>query len=237
MIADYEVLGSLALLILLEIVLGIDNLVFISLLVSRLPAGQRTPARRIGLALALIARIALLTGTRTIMELTAPLFVFSGHAVSWRDLILGGGGIFLLYKAASEINEEVEGDRAHGSADAAAPPTLRRAIIQIVLLDLVFSIDSVITAVGTVDQIWVMIAAVIVAISVMLVVSASIAEFIGRHPSLKILALGFLLLIGTNLIAEATGFHIPKGYIYSAMTFAGFIEVVRLLAARRRHEQ
>ena len=237
MLADYEVLGSLALLILLEIVLGIDNLVFIALLVSRLPAGQRTPARRIGLALALIARIGLLTGTRSIMELTRPLFIVSGHGVSWRDLILGAGGIFLLYKAASEINEEVEGDRSHSPANTGAPPTLRRAIVQIVLLDLVFSIDSVITAVGTVDQIWVMIAAVIVAITVMLVVSASIAEFIGRHPSLKILALGFLLLIGTNLIAEATGFHIPKGYIYSAMTFAGFVEVMRILAARHRHEQ
>jgi predicted tellurium resistance membrane protein TerC len=231
---ETEVLASLLLLIVLEIVLGIDNLVFIAILADRLPPGQRTQARRIGLALALLARIALLGTIGWMMDLTQPIFFVGGHGVSWRDVILIGGGLFLLYKAAHGINEQLEGARDLESAGSGTPPTLRRVIIQIVLLDVVFSVDSVITAVGTVDEIWVMVVAVMVAIATMLMVAATIADFINRHPSIKMLALGFLLLIGTNLLAEGGSFHIPKGYIYSAMAFAALIEAMNLLARRSK---
>jgi predicted tellurium resistance membrane protein TerC len=230
---EAEVLGSLLLLIVLEIVLGIDNLVFIAILADRLPVQQRSRARRIGLSLALAARVALLATIDWMMDLTRPIFTVGGHGISWRDVILMGGGLFLLYKAAHGIKEQVEG--AHGTAAEIGPrPAFRSVITQIVILDVVFSIDSVITAVGTVDEIWVMVVAVMVAIIIMLVVSATIAEFVNRHPSVKLLALGFLLLIGMSLVAEGSGFHIPKGYIYSAMAFAALIETLDLWAARRR---
>jgi predicted tellurium resistance membrane protein TerC len=230
---EAEVLGSLFLLIVLEIVLGIDNLIFIAILADRLPAGQRARARRIGLSLALVARMALLATIDWMMDLTHPIFSISGRGVSGRDLILMGGGLFLLYKAAHGINEQMERAQDTDGADIGAKPTFRLVIMQIVLLDVVFSIDSVITAVGTVDEIWVMVTAVIVAIVIMLMVSATIAQFVNRHPSVKMLALGFLLLIGMNLVAEGVGFHIPKGYIYSAMAFAALVEMMDLLAARR----
>jgi predicted tellurium resistance membrane protein TerC len=231
---DAEVLGSLMLLIVLEIVLGIDNLVFIAILADRLPPKQRKQARQVGLTLALVARIGLLATIGWMMDLTRPVFVVGGHGVSWRDVILIGGGLFLLYKAAHGINAQVEGAQHNDAAAPRAAPALRAVITQIVLLDAVFSIDSVITAVGTVDEVWVMVVAVVVAIVIMLMVAATIAEFINRHPSVKMLALGFLLLIGTSLVAEGSGFHIPKGYIYSAMAFAALIEVLDLLARRRR---
>jgi len=229
---ETEVIGSLLLLIVLEIVLGIDNLVFIAILADRLPARQRVQARRIGLALALGARMALLATIDWMMDLTQPVFFVGAHGVSWRDVILIGGGLFLLYKAAHGINEQLEAAHDADDDDAPARPTLRRVIIQIVVLDVVFSIDSVITAVGTVDEIWVMVVAVMIAIATMLMVSGTIAEFISRHPSIKMLALGFLLLIGMNLLAEGSGFHIPKGYIYSAMGFAALIEGMNLQARR-----
>jgi len=231
---ETELIGSLLLLIVLEVVLGIDNLVFIAILADRLPARQRVQARRIGLALALVARMALLATIDWMMDLTQPVFFVGGHGVSWRDVILIGGGLFLLYKAAHGIVEQMEAAHDDEDDEAKARPTLRRVIIQIVVLDLVFSIDSVITAVGTVDEIWVMVVAVMVAIATMLMVAATIAEFINRHPSIKMLALGFLLLIGMNLLAEGSGFHIPKGYIYSAMAFAALIEAIDLMAGRRR---
>jgi predicted tellurium resistance membrane protein TerC len=230
---EAEVLGSLLLLIVLEIVLGIDNLVFIAILADRLPVQQRSRARRIGLSLALVARVALLATIDWMMDLTRPIFTVGGQGISWRDVILMGGGLFLLYKAAHGIKEQVEG--AHDTGAALSPrPAFRSVITQIVVLDIVFSIDSVITAVGTVDEIWVMVVAVMVAIVIMLAVSATIAEFVNRHPSVKLLALGFLLLIGMSLVAEGSGFHIPKGYIYSAMAFAALIETLDLLAAHRR---
>jgi predicted tellurium resistance membrane protein TerC len=229
---ETEILGSLLLLIVLEIVLGIDNLVFIAILADRLPARQRVQARRIGLSLALVARMALLATIGWMMDLTQPVFFVGDHGVSWRDVILIGGGLFLLYKAAHGIGEQLEGAHDADADQSGARPTLRRVIIQIVMLDLVFSIDSVITAVGTVDEIWVMVVAVMVAIATMLMVAATIAEFINRHPSIKMLALGFLLLIGMNLLAEGSGFHIPKGYIYSAMAFAALIEAMNLVARR-----
>lgn len=233
MLIDTEILGSLLLLIVIEIVLGIDNLVFIAILADRLPVRQRTQARRIGLSLALIARIALLATIGWMMDMTRPIFTVSGHGVSWRDVILIGGGIFLLYKAAHGLHEQVEGGHENDQAGVGAAPTFRRVVGQIVLLDVVFSIDSVITAVGTVDETWVMVAAVIVAIAIMLAVATTISEFINRHPSVKILALGFLLLIGMNLVSEGAGFHIPKGYIYAAMAFAGFIEAIDLIRSGR----
>jgi predicted tellurium resistance membrane protein TerC len=230
---EAEVLGSLLVLIVLEIILGIDNLVFIAILADRLPGPQRVRARRIGLSLALVARVALLATIDWMMDLTRPIFSVGSHGISWRDVILIGGGLFLLYKAAHGIKEQVEGAH-HADANLGARPAFRSIITQIVLLDIVFSLDSVITAVGTVDEIWVMVVAVMVAIVIMLAVSGTIAGFVNRHPSVKLLALGFLLLIGMSLVAEGTGFHIPKGYIYSAMAFATLIEALDLLAARRR---
>jgi predicted tellurium resistance membrane protein TerC len=230
---EAEVLGSLLVLIVLEIVLGIDNLVFIAILADRLPGPQRVRARRIGLSLALVARVALLATIDWMMDLTRPIFSVGVHGISWRDVILIGGGLFLLYKAAHGIKEQVEGAH-HADADLGARPAFRSIITQIVLLDIVFSLDSVITAVGTVEEIWVMVVAVMVAIVIMLAVSGTIAGFVNRHPSVKLLALGFLLLIGMSLVAEGSGFHIPKGYIYSAMAFATLIEALDLLAARRR---
>jgi predicted tellurium resistance membrane protein TerC len=231
---DFEIVGSLLLLIALEIVLGIDNLIFIAILGGRLPSKQRAYARRVGLSLALLMRIALLASLKWMMNLTAPLFAVMSHDVSWRDIILMAGGVFLLYKAAHGINEEVEGGHDRDTAGGKGAPTLRRVIAQIVVLDLVFSIDSVITAVGTVDQIWIMVTAVMVAIGIMLTIAGAISEFVNRHPSIKMLALGFLLLIGMNLVAEAAGFHIPKGYIYSAMAFATLVEILDLIAGPRR---
>jgi len=231
---DTEIVGSLMLLIVLEVVLGIDNLVFIAILADRLPPKERALARRIGLSLALVARIAMLATIDWMMDLTQPILTIGGHGLSWRDVILIGGGIFLLYKAAHGLHEQVEGVHKTEAGGAGAAPTLRRVIAQIVLLDIVFSIDSVITAVGTVDEIWVMVVAVMVAIAIMLAVASTIAEFVSRHPSVKILALGFLLLIGMNLVAEGAAFHIPKGYIYSAMAFAALIEAIDLMAGRRR---
>ncbi len=234
MFIEAEVLGSLLLLIVLEIVLGIDNLIFIAILAGRLPEQQRARARRIGLSLALVARVALLSIIDWMMDLTQPIFAVGAHGVSWRDVILMSGGLFLLYKAAHGMKEQVEGAHGSDAAEIGARPTFRAVIMQILILDVVFSLDSVITAVGTVDEIWVMVVAVIVAIVIMLAVSATIADFVNRHPSVKLLALGFLLLIGMSLLADGSGFHIPKGYIYSAMAFAGLIETMDLLAARRR---
>ena len=214
-------------LLLLEIVLGVDNVVFISILAGKLPAKDRKRARTIGLSLALITRILLLLSLAWIVKLTAPLFNVLGHGVSGRDLILIIGGLFLIGKSTHEMHGHLEGADDHGSGGKKAPGFVS-VIVQILLLDIVFSLDSVITAVGMVDQLSVMIAAVVVALIVMLVFSGAISGFVERHPTVKMLALSFLLLIGTTLIAEGLGQHISKGYIYSAMAFSLFVEALNL---------
>ena len=212
----------------LEIVLGIDNIIFISILSGKLPAAQQAKARQIGLALAMIMRILLLLSLSWIIGLTQPLFSIpiAGFDVTGRAIILIGGGLFLIFKSVHEIHNKLEGDEEHGPS----APRLRSksVLIQIILLDIVFSLDSVITAVGMVDQIWVMIAAVVLAVGVMMFSAAPIAGFVERHPTIKMLALSFLLLIGVNLIGEGLGFHIPKGYTYFAMGFAVFVELLNI---------
>ncbi len=229
-----EALVALLTLTALEIVLGVDNVIFISILAAKLPADQQARARKTGLALALGTRILLLLSLSWIIGLTEPLFSVLGHPVSGRDLILLGGGLFLLGKATYEIHERLEGEEGHGSGRAAASFTA--VIIQILLLDIVFSLDSVITAVGMVDEIAIMITAVVIAVVIMLVAAGSISDFVNRHPTVKMLALSFLLLIGVNLIAEGFGEHIPKGYIYFAMAFSVFVELLNLRARSAKSE-
>jgi predicted tellurium resistance membrane protein TerC len=216
----------------MEIVLGIDNVVFISLLVSRLPVEQRTTARRIGLSLALIFRVIMLAGIAWVIHLTTPIFSIGTYAFSWRDLILIAGGLFLLVKGTREMHQDIEGENEEGPN--AVADTMTAGILQIAIIDLVFSVDSIITAVGMADHVEVMIAAVAVAIAVMYFASGPVAEFIERHPTTKMLALAFLLLIGAALIADGMHFHIPRGYIYFAMAFAAAVEVVNVLALRKR---
>lgn len=210
----------------LEIVLGIDNVIFISILAGKLPIEQQPKARQMGLSLALITRIALLASIAWIAKLTTPLFTALGHGISGRDLILIIGGLFLIFKSTHEIHEKLEGEEGHASAKVAA--SFAKVIVQIMLLDVVFSLDSVITAVGMAQHLTVMIAAVILAMGVMLLAAGSISDFVNKHPTLKILALSFLLLIGTTLIAEGMGFHIPKGYVYFAMAFSFGVEMLNL---------
>jgi predicted tellurium resistance membrane protein TerC len=210
----------------LEIVLGIDNVIFISILAGKLPAEQQKRARTTGLALAMITRVLLLFSLAWIARLTNPLFTTLGQEISGRDLILLGGGLFLLAKATYEIHHKLEGDDDHGPARAAA--SFGAVIAQILVLDIVFSLDSVITAVGMANDLWVMIAAVIIAVIVMMASAGSISAFVDRHPTVKMLALSFLLLIGTSLIAEGLGQHISKGYIYFAMGFSVFVEMLNL---------
>jgi predicted tellurium resistance membrane protein TerC len=220
--------GWIALLTLtvLEIVLGIDNIVFISILAGKLRAEQRERARRVGLSLAMFIRVALLLSITWVMGLTAPIFETFGQEISGRDLILIVGGLFLLAKSTHEIHDKLEGAEQHGVAKAAA--SFSAVIIQILLLDIVFSLDSVITAVGMADDIAVMVIAVVIAVGVMLVSAGPISDFVERHPTVKMLALSFLLLIGVSLIAEGLDQHIPKGYIYFAMAFSVFVELVNL---------
>ena len=224
---------ALATLTLLEIVLGIDNIVFISVLADRLPPEQRPKARQLGLALAMLTRILLLFSITLIMRLTAVLFTLFGHGVSGRDLILIVGGLFLLTKATREIHDKMEGegDGVSGATDAA---TFRGVLIQIAILDMVFSLDSVITAVGMADDLAVMVTAVILAVGVMMISAGPVGSFVSKHPTVKMLALSFLLLIGTSLIADGAGFHIPKGYIYFAMGFSVFVESLNLRAKGTR---
>ncbi|MBI3049354.1 MAG: TerC family protein [Acidobacteria bacterium] len=220
--------GWIALLTLtvLEIVLGIDNVIFISILAGKLRPEERGRARRIGLTLAMLMRIALLLSITWVMRLTSPLFAVAGQDISGRDLILIVGGLFLLAKSTYEIHDKLEGEEGHGSARVAA--SFASVIVQIMLLDIVFSLDSVITAVGMAEDVVVMILAVVVAVAVMLVSSGPIAAFVDRHPTVKMLALSFLLLIGVSLVAEGFDQHIPKGYIYFAMGFSVFVEMINL---------
>jgi predicted tellurium resistance membrane protein TerC len=217
---------SLLTLTVLEIVLGIDNLVFISILADKLQPGDREKARQIGLAMALITRILLLLSLSWLIGLTAPLFTVFAQEISGRDLILLIGGLFLLGKATYEIHEKLEGKEGRASDKVKA--NIVNVVVQIMLLDIVFSLDSVITAVGMADHVEVMIAAVIIAVVIMLFTVNVISEFISEHPTVKILALSFLLLIGTSLVAEGLGQHIPKGYVYFAMGFSVFVEFLNL---------
>jgi predicted tellurium resistance membrane protein TerC len=224
--------GLLALLTLtiLEIVLGVDNVIFIAILSSKLPSSQQGRARRIGLLAAMGMRILLLLSIFWIIRLTSPLFYVWGRPISGRDLILIGGGLFLLAKATIEIHDRLEGEEGHSSDRVR--PSFAAVVIQIALLDIVFSLDSVITAVGMADQISIMVAAVILAVGVMMFSAGPISSFINRHPTIKVLALSFLLLIGISLVGEALGMHIPKGYIYFAMGFSVFVEVINLRVRR-----
>jgi len=224
--------GLLALITLtfLEIVLGVDNVIFISILASKLPEAQQGKARRTGLLVAMGARILLLLSLVWIVRLTAPLFYIFGRPVSGRDLILLGGGLFLLAKATIEIHESLEGEEGHRSARVR--PSFAAVITQIMLLDIVFSLDSVITAVGMADELIIMVSAVILAIGVMMFSARPISSFVNRHPTVKVLALSFLLLIGVSLVGDGLGMHIPKGYIYFAMCFSVFVEMINLRVRR-----
>jgi predicted tellurium resistance membrane protein TerC len=231
-IADPQVWASLATLTAMEIVLGIDNLVFIAVLAGRLPPARQGQARLIGLALALATRLLLLGAVAWIVGLTQPIFELAGHAVSWRDLILIGGGLFLLFQGTREIHAQIEGDAAVPAAGTAQ--TFTGIIVQIVLLDIVFSLDSVITAVGMANQYWIMASGVIIAMVLMIVGSGPVANFINRHPTIKMLALSFLLLVGVTLLAEGMSFEMPKGYIYAAIGFSALVEGLNQLMARRK---
>lgn len=210
----------------LEVVLGIDNIIFISILSSRLLQAQQKKARRLGLALAMLMRIGLLLSLSWMMRLTTPLFALFGHEISGRDLILIVGGLFLLAKATHEIHNKLEGEDEHKAGRVAA--SLTSVLIQIMLLDIVFSLDSVITAVGMINEISIMITAIVVAVIIMMIFSEPISGFVNRHPTVKMLALSFLLMIGLLLIADGLGQHIPKGYAYFAMGFSVFVEMLNL---------
>jgi predicted tellurium resistance membrane protein TerC len=210
----------------LEVVLGIDNVIFIAILADKLPAGRQKRARTIGLALAMFSRIALLASLTWIMRLTAPLFAVLGYEISGRDIILIAGGLFLLGKSTFEIHEKLEGEE--GGASGRVRATFMGVIIQIILLDIVFSLDSVITAIGMANQLAVMIAAVVIAVIFMMIFAGVVSDFVKRHPTVKMLALSFLLLIGVSLVAEGLDQHIPKGYIYFAMAFSVFVEMLNL---------
>jgi predicted tellurium resistance membrane protein TerC len=217
---------ALVTLTVLEIVLGIDNIIFISILVGKLPDRQQPRARRLGLFLAMFLRVGLLASLAWMVKLTAPLFTVLRQEISGRDLILIVGGLFLLFKSTREIHERLEGEE--GEANARVAARFSAVIFQILLLDIVFSLDSVITAVGMANHLGVMITAVVLAVGVMMWAAAPISDFVARHPTIKMLALSFLLLIGMSLIAEGLDFHIPKGYVYFAMGFSVFVEMLNL---------
>jgi predicted tellurium resistance membrane protein TerC len=240
LLLDPNIWIAFAMLTALEIVLGIDNIIFISILVGRLPPDQRDRARRMGLAFAMITRLLLLLSLSWVMSLTTDLFNVFGQGISGRDLVLLLGGVFLLYKASHEIFVEVEA-REEDNPDHAAPPSesARKGLFwgvigQIAIIDIVFSLDSVITAVGMVDQVGVMMAAVVTSVGVMLVAAKPIGEFVDRHPSVKVLALAFLVMVGMALTAEAFDMHVPKGYIYAAMAFSLAVEGLNIRSRSKR---
>ena len=233
-ITDPQAWIALGTLTALEIVLGIDNIVFISILAGKLPEPQRAKARSLGLALAMITRILLLASLAWLAHLERSLFALLGHDVTARDLVLFGGGLFLLAKATREIHHSLEGDQGEGLGKALS--SFAAVITQIIVLDIVFSLDSVITAIGMADHLPVMIAAVVVAVIVMMLAAGPIARFVEGHPTVKMLALSFLLLVGMALVADGLGLHIPKGYIYFAMGFSVLVEMLNLRASRRRRK-
>lgn len=240
LLADPAAWAALSALIAMEVILGIDNLLFISILTNKLPEAQRQRARRIGIGLALVLRLALLSMVFVIVQLTQPVFSAFGHAFSWRDLILIAGGLFLVWKATKEIHHSV--DPNSGAEDqvfdtSKVGVTFGATIFQILLLDMVFSVDSILTAVGMTDHIPIMIVAVVVAVLVMLLAADPLANFIHKHPTVVMLALGFLLMIGMTLIAEGMGFHVPKGYIYTAMAFSAAIEALNIISRGMRERR
>ena len=230
-ISQPEAWIALATLTVLEIILGIDNIIFISILSEKVRADQRTRARRLGLAIAMLTRIALLFSIVWVMSLTAPLFSLLGHTFSGRDLILIGGGMFLLFKSTREIHEKLEGDQP-GQTSGYGQATLASVVVQIGLLDLVFSLDSVITAVGMAEHVGVMVSAVMIAVAFMMLAADPVGDFVSRHPTVKMLALSFLLLIGMSLVSEGFGQHIAKAYIYFAMGFSVFVEAMNQWTAK-----
>jgi len=229
---DSTIWTSLAALTVMEIVLGIDNVVFLSLIAGRLPEPAARRARGVGLMLALVARLAMLGGIIWLVGLTRPVIELAGQALSWRDLVLLAGGLFLIAKATHEIHTSVEG-AGEGMGKRAAGSFIA-VVVQIAVIDMVFSVDSVITAVGMVEHFGVMAAAVVIAMAVMYAASGPVSDFLKQHPTTKMLALGFLFLIGVALIGDGLGFHIPRGYIYFAMAFSGMVEALNIFAARRR---
>ncbi|AKM30031.1 hypothetical protein AB870_07840 [Pandoraea faecigallinarum] len=238
---DPAVWAALVTLVVMEVVLGIDNLIFISILTNKLPLSMRARTQRMGIALALVMRLALLGTVAWIAKLTTPLFELFDHGFSWRDLILIAGGLFLVWKATKEMHHHVAigpDDEAHGDgasgAGTVATITARAAVMQILVLDLVFSIDSIVTAVGMTEHIPIMFVAVIAAVTAMLFMAGPLSRFIAANPTVVMLALGFLLVIGMTLIAEGFGSHIPKGYIYAAMAFSAFVEGLNMMTRRAR---
>ena len=231
LLTDPHAWVSLATLSVLEIVLGIDNIIFLSIVSARLPVEQQATARRIGLGLALLARVLLLLSLTWMIGLTEPIFEVAGFAVSWRDIVLGGGGLFLIVKGTSEMHHMLEG---HGGEGVAGTATFAAVLTQIVVLDLVFSLDSVITAIGIAEHIPIMVAAIVIAMAVMLLAAEPTARFVNAHPTVKMLALSFLLLVGAALVADGLHFHIPRGYLYFAIAFSIGVESLNLLAARAR---
>jgi predicted tellurium resistance membrane protein TerC len=234
--ADPQLWASLLTLTAMEIVLGIDNLVLLAVMADRLPEHRRASARRLGLVAALGTRLVLLLSITWIMRLTAPIIDLPWHSFSWRDLILIGGGLFLVYKGTVEIHHRLE-EEDEGEAPRPSHAGFAATIAQIALLDIVFSLDSVITAVGMANHLYVMIAAIVIAIGIMMLASGTVAAFIGRHPTVKMLALSFLLLIGMTLIGDGFGAHVPKGYIYAAMGFSALVEVLNQVVARGRRRR
>ena len=237
LLSDPAVWASFATLTVMEIVLGIDNIVFISIIIDRLPPERKRLARQLGLGLALLFRVMLLFVITWIIALKSDVFTLFGQGFSWKDVILIVGGVFLLYKATAEIHEEIEGETEAMEATRRQGDTFFAIILQIVAVDAVFSVDSIITAVGMAEHVEVMIAAVVVAIAVMYVASGPIADFISVHPTTKMLALSFLMLIGVSLVADGFGFHIPRGYIYAAIVFSLMVEVANILAGRKRNRR
>jgi predicted tellurium resistance membrane protein TerC len=233
-LSDPQIGASLLTLTVMEIVLGIDNLIFLAILAGRLPAHQQASGRRIGLSVALLVRLGLLGAISWVMRLTWPVIQFSGLSLSWRDLVLIGGGLFLVYKGTGEIHHRIEGEEPTSDA-AAGQAGFVATLAQIVALDVVFSLDSVITAVGMANELWIMMTAVIIAMLIMMLAAGPVARFVERHPTVRMLALSFLLLIGMTLIADGFGAHVPKGYIYAAMGFSALVEGLNQLAARSRH--
>jgi predicted tellurium resistance membrane protein TerC len=236
LLTSAEAWAALVTLTALEVVLGIDNVIFLSVLVSRVPEPQATRARQIGLALALVFRVLLLSVLFWLIGLTTPLITIEYLAFSWRDVILIAGGLFLIAKATHEIHAEVEGGEGGGQGGARSGNAFFWVIVQIIVIDLVFSLDSIITAIGMAQDLEIMIAAVIIAVAIMYVSSNPVATFVARHPTTKMLALSFLVLIGVALVADGFKFHIPRGYIYFAIAFAFAVEVFNILARRNRNK-
>jgi predicted tellurium resistance membrane protein TerC len=234
LLSDPNAWAALVTLTVLEVVLGIDNVIFISILVSRCDPKQAKLARQIGLSLALVFRIVMLFGLTFLMKLTAPVFTAFGMDISWRDIILIGGGLFLIAKATHEIHNEMETAHGESSGPGVVSQSFTMVVMQLIVVDLIFSLDSIITAIGMVQQIEIMIAAVIIAVGVMYAASGPVSEFVAEHPTTKMLALAFLVLIGVALVADGFEVHIPRGYIYFAMAFAAAVETFNVIAGRNR---